>query len=225
MDKYRITLTGGSPLLMHHDNIEWADTMKVWGKDPANKKDSIAGDDRSPAFRWIGALYVGTPPDTKEVQVVMPSDNLMTMLREGGKQCPTGKKGGSFKARTQSGILIESLCWAFEVNGERIPYAPIKAAMSKKNFEDHEKLVAELGFKLLVKRAQVGTAKHVRVRPMFKDWVVRGELLVVDDMITKDVLVNILTFAGAYSGLCDWRPGAPRSPGQFGRFTPEIEEL
>ena len=52
--RYSVTLVGETPLLMHQDNLAWEDAMMQWRKDPANKKVSVAGDDRSPAFRWIG---------------------------------------------------------------------------------------------------------------------------------------------------------------------------
>ncbi len=90
--RYQIELTGVSPLLMHADNIEAADAMERWQKDPTNKKGSKAGDDRTPAWRWLSCLYVS------EGAVVVPSDNLMAMLRDAGKQCPTGKRMQSFKA-------------------------------------------------------------------------------------------------------------------------------
>jgi hypothetical protein len=50
-------------------------------------------------------------------------------------------------------------------------------------------------------------------------------LTVLDDMISTDVLANILTFAGAYAGLGDWRSSSPKSPGNFGKFTVEAEEI
>jgi hypothetical protein len=49
-------------------------------------------------------------------------------------------------------------------------------------------------------------------------------LTVLDEQITKDVLRNILVHAGAYAGLCDWRPSSPMAPGSFGKFTVQLEE-
>ena len=37
METYKITLTGASPLLMHKDNINWAELVKTWQKEPVNK--------------------------------------------------------------------------------------------------------------------------------------------------------------------------------------------
>lgn len=221
MKRYSVALTGVSALLMHYDNIQWADMMKKWGMDPANKKSSVAGDDRSPAFRWIGCLY------HEGERVVIPSDNLMTVLREGGKRCPTGKRQGTFKAQTQSGILVDQIAWPLLVNGKEIPFTPFRALAdaNESDFEVHEQAAKANGFELFVKRAVIGASKHVRVRPRFDNWSCGGTITVVDETLTRDVLTNILTFAGAFAGIGDWRPSAPKGPGPFGRFTAEIKAV
>jgi hypothetical protein len=214
--KYNITMKGETPLLLHHDNLVWAETMKKWGTDPANTRGSVAGDDRSPAWRWIGNLYVDGG------RVVIPADNLMTVLREGGAKCPTGKKGATFKRQTQSGLVVNEAAWPIEIKGMQVSYDAIKALIENPDFAEHEGIVADLGFSLFVKRAKIGQAKHVRVRPRFDVWAISGSITVFDEQITKDVLQNILTFAGTYAGLGDWRPSSPKSPGPFGKFTAEV---
>lgn len=216
MNKYNVTLTGQTPLLLHHDNLSWAETMKAWAKDPANTSGSIAGDDRSPAWRWIGNLYVDGG------LVVVPADNLMTVLREGGAKCPTGKKGATFKRQTQSGIVVNEAAWPIAVNGAPVLYEGIKKLIENPDFAQHEQTAIESGFTLFVKRAKIGQAKHVRVRPRFDTWSLSGSITVFDEMISQDVLQNILTFAGTYAGLGDWRPSSPKSPGPFGKFTASI---
>ena len=61
MRTVRIELTGKMPLIMHADNIEWADEMEAWRTNPANKAKSKAGDDRTPPWRWIGSLNYNDP--------------------------------------------------------------------------------------------------------------------------------------------------------------------
>src|SRR6516164_8996576 len=51
-----VELTSKAPMLMHADNIEWADAMEEWKNEPSNKAASKAGDDRTPPWRWIGCL-------------------------------------------------------------------------------------------------------------------------------------------------------------------------
>ena len=204
---------------MHHDNLSWCEVMKKWASDPGNRSGSVAGDDRSPAWRWIGNLYA------EGGLIVMPSDNLMTVLREGGKRCPTGKGQSTFKAQTQSGIVVDQSSWPILVAGKQIKYATLEKLINDADFAAHEKAVEALGFSLFVKRAKIGAAKHVRVRPRFDSWACQGTVTVFDEMITTVTLQNILTFAGNYAGIGDWRPSSPKSPGSFGKFTVELKEV
>jgi hypothetical protein len=216
---YNITLTGASPLLLHKDNLEWAEAMKAWGADPENAKSSVPGDDRTPAHRWMGCLYV------QNGLLVLDSDNLMTVLREGGAKCPAGRGNKTFKRETQSGIVVNEIGWPLRVDGKTIPYSDIKPLIQEKDFAKHCEHVQVLGFELFVKRARINQAKHVRVRPIFHKWSASGSLTVFDESITTDKLKLILTHAGVYAGIGDWRPSSPKSPGPYGKFTAEVEEV
>jgi hypothetical protein len=217
--QYGIEITGVSPLLMHQDNLTWNEQIAKWVQDPNNKKLSVAGDDRTPAWRWMGYLY------TDAGFVCMPSDNLMTMFREGGAKCPTGKKGGSYKRQTQSGIVVNEAAWPLVSNIGTIPTQEINGLVGNNDFAEQEKMAAGLGFSLFVKRAKIGMAKHVRVRPRFDTWSCAGSITVFDETLTTDVLQMIVAHAGAYAGLCDWRPSSPKSPGPWGKFTAKVTEL
>jgi len=216
--QYAVTMTGETPLLMHQDNIVFGERVKAWAKDPANKGASTAGDDRTPAWTWIGYAYHDGQ------RLCMPSDNLMTMLREGGAKVP--KKGKqTYKKDTQSGILLDDQAFALEVDGKEIPLSAIEPLLKESSFLKHVETAESLGFELLVKRARIGRAKHVRVRPMFRRWTLRGRLTVLDEEmsgITEDVLQQIFDYAGALCGLGDWRPSSGSS-GTFGRFTAVVE--
>lgn len=217
--KYNVTLTGISPMLQHNDNIAWADKMAEWLAEPENRKESKAGDDRQPGFKWIGSLY------NFAGHVVIPSENIMKMLNEGGKKCGTGKGKGTFGRLTQTGLLPTESAWNLMVNGKEIATAKIDAAKQESRFSVHEELAKSLGFSLFVKRAKIGTSKHIRVRPLFENWSAQGTLQVTEDAIGTKELQMILSQAGAYAGIGDWRPSSPQSPGQYGRFTAEIEEV
>lgn len=226
---YKIDITGATPLLLHRDNIEWADRMQQWGKDPANKKVSVAGDDRTPAFRWIGCLYVNSG------LLTVDSDQLMTMLREGGAMCPVGKGAKTYKRQTQSSLLVNEVGWPIRVGDDKlIPYdrvaapnAPLVVAdlLKESDFEKHCAAASSLGFSLFCKRASVGDAKHLRVRPRFDTWSISGTITCLTDDISEATLRLILTQAGASCGLGDWRPSAPKSPGPFGRFTVTVTPI
>ena len=219
MERYQIILEGETPLLMHRDNIQFSERVRAWQQE--NRSLSVAGDDRTPAWSWIGSLY-----DDGEY-VGMNADNMMTMLREGGAKVPTGAKNETYKRQTQSGIVLEEICPPLLVNGKRLKMAPISALLDEDDFATHVEAVHEMGFDLLVKRAKVGTSKHIRVRPMFGKWAVITSLMVVDQKesgITREVLQKILNKAGSLCGLGDWRPSS-RTPGQFGRFKATVEPL
>lgn len=217
MKKYNVEMTGLTPLLMHHDNVGFAEKVKAWQKDPANKGNSVAGDDRSPAWTWIGYAY----HDGKTLG--MPSDNLMTMLREGGaKVVKKGKE--TYKKHTQSGIMLDQQQFELLINSSSVPVSAIEPLIGNNTFTDHLDTAERLGFELLVKRAVVGRSKHVRVRPMFREWKLVGSFTVLDEErsgLTKEILQSVFDYAGALCGLGDWRPSSGAS-GTFGRFETKL---
>lgn len=221
MRTYKVTITGIQPLLMHNDDIDWADRMEAWKNDKDNKKRSKAGDDRTPAFRWIGSLY-----RSESGEVIIPTENIMRALMEGGTMVlvPGGKSGKTFKAQTQSGIMPRDIGWPILVNGAPIKTAALDPLLKEMDFSVHREAVEKLGFSLFLKRARIGQSKHIRVRPRFESWAASGELVVVDDQITTEVLSDILEVAGKYKGLGDWRPSS-KTPGTFGMFKASIAEI
>ena len=214
---YDIELIGNQPLIMHSDNIEWADKMEAWKNDKNNKKKSKAGDDRTPAYRWIGYLYHDGD------RLTMPTENIMRSMMEGGAMVPVpgGRSGKTFKSQSQSGIMPVEASWPLFVEGKQVPFRPINELMNVESFQDHMSAAEEMGFKLFTKRARVGQQKHIRVRPMFVAWATRDILVVQDDQITQDVLQDILYCSGTYKGLGDWRPGS-KTPGTHGTFSANV---
>lgn len=220
MRHYRIELTGNTALLMHYDNIEWADELAQWLLVPDNKKLSKAGDDRTPAWSWLGSLY------HDNAQVALPGDNLRRCMMEAGVMVPVpgGKNGKTFKSQTQSGCVTGEPFWPLSVGGRAIAMTQLAELREEMNFAKHQACVRDLGFELYVKRATIGKSKHVRVRPRFDQWSVSGTLNVWDEQLTTEVLQQIWTFAGRYKGLGDWRPGG-RTPGPHGMFEAKVVEL
>lgn len=218
MDTYTITLEGQTPLFMHADNIEWADTMEAWKNDPVNKKLSKPGDDRSPAFRWLGSCY------HDDEHFVVPTQNLQKSLMEGGAQVyvPGGRSGKTFKAQTQSGCRFLELSWTLLIDGEPVPWAPFGALMTNLDFETHKSMALEHRFELHVGRAIVQGKRHIRVRPWFKVWSVSGQMRVSDEQITPEILSQIWNAAGEQKGVGDWRPSS-KTPGVYGTFTATVK--
>jgi hypothetical protein len=219
MRTYQVELTGRTPLLMHHDNIEWADFMKDWREAPENQKASVKGDDRSPSWTWLGSVYHdGTV-------LAIPQANIMKSLMEGGAMVPVpgGRSGKTFKSQTQSGMMSVNPFWTLLVGGVPIHWSSLESAKDIPKFMDHKTYTRKLGFELLVKRAAVNGSKHVRVRPQFAaGWQATGSIAVWDEQITDKALADIFEYAGQYKGLGDWRPGAPKKPGPYGTFEAKI---
>lgn len=210
-------LTGKTPLLVHADDVEKADMLMEWRKAPENKNLSKPGDDRSPAWTWQTYLY------TDGKVLTIPSDNLMVTLRQAGAEIKI-KGNKTFKAETQSGMFIPAEHLPLLVGGKTIAAADVEALTGDANFAEHAERAKELGFRLFVKRAKVGNSKHIRVRPRFDEWVLKGEIEVVAKEITLPVAKQLFDIAGR-KGLCDWRPTSPKAPGAFGMFTSEVSEI
>lgn len=219
-ETYEFMMTGKSELLMHFDNIEGSSAIKKWQTDPKNKAVSIKGDDRSPAWTWITYAY------TNNNKLVVPSDNIMTALRSAGssKEIPGGKHGKTFKDATQYGLLPSATAFDLLIGGKAVSTKKIMDLWEDNDFAKHEKLAESLGFKLFAKRAKIGQAKHIRVRPMFESWSVKGQLTVTEQAITEAVLVDLLTIAGERAGLGDWRPSS-KTPGPYGRFNVALQQI
>jgi hypothetical protein len=215
--RFSFELTGSMPLLMHADDVEKADELSAWRKDPKNKSVSVAGDDRSPAWSWQTYLY----SDAKAV--VMPQECIMAALRFAGAKI-AGKGKTTFKALSQSGIVISSDHCKFTQNDQPVMLADL-SRFKNEPFSVHARTVRDMGFELLVKRAAVGASKHVRVRPKFDAWKVSGQLETLDAAINGDVINQLFEIAGNLAGLGDWRPSAPKKPGPYGMFKSKIATI
>lgn len=221
MRQYKITMTGITPLLMHSDSVEWADKLKTYRE--KNKKTGVKGDDRSPAWTWIGYPYF------EGGKVGMCADNVSTMMREAatGIAVP-GARGGkkTFKSQSQSGIIVDDLLWPVITPLGEVASASIQELGMENDFAIHEQRARELGFRLFVRRVKMpGTnRKNVRVRPRFDTWTLIGTLTVLDQQITTEILTDIYRIGGEYKGIGDWRPSSG-APGQYGKFVTKIEEI
>lgn len=222
--RFEVTLTGINPMLMHRDSVEWGDEMDAWLADPENKKNSKAGDDRTPAWKWMGGLYHDGE------YVALPSANIMKCLMEAGALIPIGKgqSRATFKSKTQSGMVCEYPFFQFFNNGQRIKMADLNPLLEHGDFPHHLKTVRSLGFDLFTKRVPLPGArgsKHIRVRALFEKWSAKGTMVVWDPMITDGIFKDFWAYAGRYKGLGDWRPSAPKSPGSHGIFETKIKKL
>jgi len=212
--EFKFDLIGTTPLLMHADDVLAADDLDAWRKNPANKNLSKPGDDRSPAWTWQSYLY------SDGEFVTVPAENLMVNLRYAGTQIIM-KRQKTFKEVSQSGMLVGEEYLDFRCGEKRLPMAKIHA-MRDKPFADQCAAVEKLGFKLFVKRARVGTSKHIRVRARFDAWSLHGTIRVFAPEITEAVLRQMFEIGGR-GGLCDWRPNC-KTPGPFGMYEASVKK-
>ena len=214
--RYEFELKGLSSLLVHADNVLASDDLMAWRKDPAHKSVSVAGDDRSPAWSWMTYIYSDTE------SLCMLADAVMVALRFAGAKMIM-RKQESFKAATQSGILMDEEFLPILVKGKPVKCVDVHK-LKNLSFSDQLAGVEKLGFRLDVRRAVVGSSKHVRVRPRFDTWSLKGNLDVTEPAITPSVLQQLFDIAGSRSGVGDWRPSA-RASGSHGRFTTTLTQL
>ena len=129
----------------------------------------------------------------------MPADNMMTMFREGGAKVKSGNGKETYKKQTQAGLMLDQQQMQLLVGGKPIEVKPFNDLIGVNDFLKHLEAAENAGFELLVKRAKVGMAKHVRVRPMFREWSLVGSFTVMDEEVsglTEQVLRLILDSSG-----------------------------
>lgn len=214
--KFNFTLTGVSPLLVHADDVEKGDQLAAWRKAPENKSLKVAGDDRSPPWSWMTYLI------TDGKHLCLSVDMLSASLRQAGSMLSLGKRG-TMKSVSQSGLFLEPDFMQLTVDGKPITAKSVEA-LRELTFAEQSEAVKDLGFSLFVKRATVGSSKHVRVRPRFENWSIKGSVEVLVKEIDETAIRDLFRLAGQYKGLGDWRPSAPKSPGRFGRFEAELKK-
>lgn len=214
-DAYAFTLTGITPLLQHYDSPTFTDELTDYRKNDPAGKSGAKGDDRNPPWTWAGYLNVNSETGA----VCIPQMNLTACLRDGGKKIAASSRRGSMKSASVTAFTIVESDLDIVLHDGRLVNIADVMAFHDEPFVAQIKMAEKLGIKLDVRRASLGTSKHVRVRPQFAaGWSIAGSLTVEDESLTHGALYDIFTAAGRLAGLGDWRPSAPKSPGPFGRF-------
>jgi hypothetical protein len=217
MQSYNFTIEGITPLLMHANDIDARDKIEARRK---KLKGGKSGDDRSPPETWHGYVY----RSAETGNVCMPAENLLTCLLTGGMKCKVGGKE-TLKTHSQR-IGFSKYDFDLLVGPERQPI-PVKSIdRITGEFSDHITAARDLGFRLHVKPVTVTTSKHIRVRPLFSSWAIAGSFEIEEEdatILSLSVLRDLFSTSGRLSGLGDWRPSAPKRPGQYGRFLATVE--
>lgn len=215
---FDFTFTGQTALILHADDVMKADVVSAERDRIKKAKEPFkAADDRFPAWTWMTYVY-----DDGEY-LAMPSENIMKCFLKAAATFPKQGKKGTYKSESQVAIFILDEFCKFSVPSGPIP----KSALDKikpLTFSKMADRARDLGIELLTKRVAVERKKHVRVRPRFDEWAVRGRIELDEAIIPPDIFAEILDYAGNRVGLGDWRPSAPISPGPYGRFLAELKK-
>ncbi len=68
-------------------------------------------------------------------------------------------------------------------------------------------------------RIDNGNTVDLRYRAIYMPWSMKLEIEFLSNIISAEMLVNLLNMAGFVEGLCEWRPGSPKNcTGELGRF-------
>lgn len=80
-----------------------------------------------------------------------------------------------------------------------------------------EQLIADEKYRD-VRAVNVQRAKLLRTRPRFEKWSIAFNMRYDENKIDLETIINALENAGAYVGLCDYRP-------RYGKFLVSVDEL
>lgn len=169
--------------------------------DPMNKyakamkrisgKRSKTEDDHAELARleFIAGLYYDT-----DLGPVIPGENIIATLVEGGKRIKQGKN-------VTRSVIITDMVTPLVYTGPR-------------TIDD---LYGDGDTDFVLRNSvKVQQSRVMRTRPIFNDWQLEVDGMLDDTIIDQDVFEEIVTHAGNTSGLGDWRP-------RYGTFTYEIE--
>lgn len=190
---YRVSLQGLSPLVMHNGQL--ADPLNEFSKAiksvSSKRKKTDADLAQLADVEWRGGLYVNA-----DGRPVIPSRVLEATIAKGATRSKEGKQALSGMFVETDGVLT------FANDGKSV-----------------DEMCADPFFRLTV-GVRVGQARVMRTRPIFHDWAVSFEVSASTEVVAdKATLHRWLTDAGAFIGLCDYRP-------RYGRFAvTKFEEI
>lgn len=189
--KWLATIQGTGAMLMNRkfDPGEEEELLVAAGKGRGSK---VANDEKE-RLLWREKVY-----HTPSLGVYVPSENIHQCMQEGCKYWGQTIPGEGKKTYTD---VIKSACVV-----EDMPLG------NGKPLEKDDPTIVEFGKWVSGNPTRgKGGGKVWRIRPYIGMWEGTFIINTFDSRLTKDVLEVILTYAGQFKGLNDWRP-------KFGRF-------
>lgn len=185
MKTLELILTGVAPLLQH--NGQTTDPLNPYSRamsEISSKRKKTEADHRE---RDRLEFLAGLYLNRDE-RVVVPSHVVEAALVNGAKKIKSGPQA-------KAGLIVEDD--ALLDYGADIPPTELLDA----------------GY-VLRARVKVGQSAVMRVRPFFRDWRIRFEVVFNDEVISERTILDAARHAGQSVGIGDWRP-------KYGRFTVE----
>lgn len=193
MKSIKFKITGIRPLLIH--NGELADRTNPYVQAikeitaKGSKNITEADHEKRDRLEWEGALYWSD----RDGGVVMPSDNIERMIKQGADKARLGKKAEA--STLVSEVLI-----------------PVK---HRKSGASRDELYKDPAYQLR-KGVVIQRNRVMKVRPLIPTgWTMTFTVEFDDEILNKENIVKAVTQAGSLVGLGTWRP-------KFGRFTTEV---
>ena len=196
--RYRVTLSGTSPLIVHngaagldtHSPVK-REIARITAKKGTNRTET--DELRLVELECINALYLdaaGRP--------TFPAAAVRACIERAARK---QKQGGSVR----EGLIVSSVD-AFDYDEGR--YGRTVEELGRK---------AQFRVPVVVQRARV-----MRTRAMFElPWTIRATVETLVESVDRAMLENWLETAGRLVGIGDWRP---EKSGHYGRFNAAVEE-
>ena len=190
----KITVTGETPLIMHADTL--ADPIHVLTKEfkKVSGKRTKTDEDHEKMARmeFMAALYKDPATDL----LLIPGANIKKCLIEGARTTKSGPK-------IERGLVLQGTEFPLIHAGPK----DLDDLYDDKDFQDRRSV-------------KVGTARTMRVRPIFKKWGIDVLCTIDPAVCSLDDLEEIAENAGKLIGL-----GDHRKVGGYGRFKTVVTKV
>lgn len=179
MDRFRISIDGTTPLLMHNSRLSdpldpVAKALKrISGKRQKTDEDYL----EMARIEHAGGLYHDT-----ELGPYIPGENLTACLVKAARLSSRGPK-------IEQGVFIETMRAPLVYEGKR----DVDGLWADENFRHRASV-------------KVGQQRVMRTRPYFRQWECWADGIYDSSVINLADLAEIAVTAGARIGLGDWRP-------------------
>lgn len=195
MAKFRLTLKGTEPLLMH--NVRLADPLdditKMIKKVSGKRKKTEDDHHEMARLEHMGSLYIDP-----ELGPYIPGLNFERMLVDAGKKLKLG-------TTVRSALMIPTNVHPLVYQGPRT----VEGLWADKNYVHRASV-------------KVTTSRVERTRPIFRQWEVSVDGEVDTEQLNPGELHQIVDIAGRLIGLGEWRPRFGRFAGKLEMLDGEV---